>query len=323
MRRDVRGRAAGAALAAVLLPAAAAGCVGGSAVVDGLPDTLRVGVLPGASADAQRDRYAPLGRHLADRLGVEVALVVAADYPDAVEALTAGRVDVAQLGALTYVRAAARSADVAPLVTEVDEETGTPRTVAAVVVPNSSPHRTVRDVVAAGGTFAFGDPQSTAGALYPRKLLTEAGARCAAAPGGCPPLAGVTYTGTHEATAEAVLDGAADAGGLALPALRRLERQGTVPAGALRVVGRAEVVGGPWVARAGLEASARTAVREAFTGIRDRELLSSLGARSYAPVSAADYAPVREQAARPGAVDGAAEGGGPAGSPPAPAAAPV
>jgi phosphonate transport system substrate-binding protein len=291
-----------AGLIALSAVASAVGC-GSSAPESsaGLPGRLRVGIIPNISPEKQRAQYEPLRAYLAETLDRDVELFVAHNYAGVVTALVAGRVDMAYLGGLTYVQAAEQSAGITPLVTEVDEETGSAKYVSAVVVPKDAAARTVRDVVAARGGFAFGDPSSTSGSLYPRVMIVAAGAQCRADDlNACPPLASVTFTGGHDATAQAVLNGAVAAGGIELRILHRLERQGTVPAGALRVVGEHEVMGYPWVARAGLDDDARRRVTEAFTAIRDPELLSLMRAKSYVGVTAADYTEVRENAARLG-----------------------
>lgn len=300
-RRPV-GYAASCALAVMMVVCATVGCGDAAETTsDGLPEKLRVGIIPNISPDKQRAQYEPLRQHLAGVLDVEVELFVANNYAGVVAALVAKQVDVAYLGGLTYTQAAEQSSGIVPLVTEVDEETGTPRYLSAVVVPAASPSKSVEDVVSGGGRFAFGDVSSTSGSLYPRMMITAAGAQCRADDlEVCPPLKSVSFTGGHDATAQAVLNGAVAAGGLELRILHRLERQGTVPPGTLRVVGQREVMGYPWVARAGLDASARQAVTDAFTGITDAKLLALMRAKSYVTVSAGDYAEVRENATRLG-----------------------
>ncbi len=188
-----------------------------------------------------------------------------------------------------------------PLVTEVDRETGTPRYLSALVVPDRSPARTAEEVVAGRSAVAFGDPSSTSGSLYPRLLLERAGGRCSARDlHTCPPLSSVRFTGGHDATALAVAGGRADAGGLELRVLHRLERQGVVTPGALRVVQTAEVMGYPWVGRTALGEPVLDAVRQAFLTLTDPALLDLLRARSYVRVQPSDYDEVRREAARLG-----------------------
>jgi phosphonate transport system substrate-binding protein len=288
-----------AALTVVIITlVASVGCEAADESTDqGIPKKLRVGVIPNISPEKQRAQYEPLRDYLANHLKVDVELFVANNYAGVVAALVANQVDVAYLGGLTYAQAQEQAKGVVPLVTEVDQETGTPRYLSVVVVRNGSAHRSVGDVVTAGGTFAFGDVSSTSGSLYPRMMLVSAGARCDSEDlKKCSPLKTVTFTGGHDATAQAVLNGAADAGGIELRILHRLEKQGTVARGALRVVDQREVMGYPWVARSGLSEEARTAVTDAFTAITDSRLLDLLRAKSFATVTAADYDEVRSNA---------------------------
>jgi phosphonate transport system substrate-binding protein len=264
---------------------------------NGLPETLRVGLIPNISPDAQRAKYQPFAEYLQQRLGVRVELFVAADYAGVVAALVGKRIDVAYLGGLTYVQAE-RQVALTPLVTEVDQETGTARYLSAIVVRADSPRRDLRrDIVAAGSSFAFGDVSSTSGSLYPRLMLVEAGAKCSAQRvRDCPPLRQVTFTGGHDATAQAVLSGQVDAGGLELRILHRLERDGSVPAGALRILQQREVQGYPWVMRTELGADAQRALTEAFTAITDTKLLDLMRAKRYVAAAAPDYDEIRHKA---------------------------
>ena len=76
-------------------------------------------------------------------------------------------------------------------------------------------------------------PQRTfSRSLYPRIMLVDAGANCDTKEmTKCPPLKSVAYTGGHDAAAQAVINGSADAAGLELRILRRLEKQGDRPDG--------------------------------------------------------------------------------------------
>jgi len=291
-------------LLALLLLTLLAGC-GSTSVADNpnpdaLPETLRVGLIPNIAPDKQRATYAPFGEELGRRLGVEVELFVAPSYAGVVTALAAGQLDIAYLGGLTYAQAE-KQVELTPLVTEVDRDTGTSRYLSAIVVPAASAAQTPEDVVAAGGSVAFGDPSSTSGSLYPRLMIEAAGATCSATSlESCPPLSSVSFTGGHDATALAVAGGRADAGGLELRVLRRIESQNVVPPGALRVVQTREVMGYPWVGRTALGAEPLDQVRQAFLGLTDPKLLDLLRAKSYVAVTPGDYDEVRREAARLG-----------------------
>ncbi|MGH3756835.1 phosphate/phosphite/phosphonate ABC transporter substrate-binding protein [Actinophytocola sp.] len=270
---------------------------------DGVPATLRVGLIPNIAPEEQEAKYQPFADYLADELGVEVELFVASDYAGVVAALVGGRIDVAYLGGLTYVQAE-QQVELTPLVTEIDHETGTTKYLSAIVARADSDIDDIDDVVAEGRTFAFGDVSSTSGSLYPRIMLTDAGARCdARRVEQCPPLERVDFTGGHDATALAVLGGKVDAGGVELRILHRLENEGTVTKGALRVVEEREVPGYPWVMRTELGDRAAQRISEAFTAIDDPKLLDLMRARSYAKVTAADYEEIRTRGTGLGLVE--------------------
>lgn len=275
----------------------------GDRTVDGVPVTLRVGLVPNIAPEQQQARYQPFADYLEGELGVTVELFVAADYAGVVAALASGRIDLAYLGGLTYVQAEAQVA-LTPLVSEVDQYTGTTRYLSAVVVRDEAPYTGLADLIQDGVTFAFGDVSSTSGSLYPRIMLVEAGADCHPRDlDRCPPLGRVYFTGGHDAAALAVFGGSADAAGLELRILRRLERDGGVPQGALRVVAQREVEGYPWVARTALGPRAMQRLTAAFTAVDDPALLDLLRARSYQPVHAYDYDEIRRHGKELGLVE--------------------
>ncbi|WP_407563922.1 phosphate/phosphite/phosphonate ABC transporter substrate-binding protein [Streptomyces sp. 184] len=278
----------------------AVACGGGDTAGDangyGIPEKLRVGVVPNVAPDRQNAKYEPLRAYLADRLDTEIELFVATDYAGVVTALAAEQIDIAYLGGLTYAQAE-RKVDVTPLVTETDEETGTEEYLSGIVVRSDSRYESVRDVLDAHGEFAFGDVSSTSGSLYPRMMLNAAGARCSSnAIDQCPPLSEVTFTGGHDATAQAVVNGSADAGGLEIRILRGLEDEGAVPEGDLRIVEKKRVMGYPWVIRDELGGAAATSVTRAFKEMKDPQLLDLMQTSEYREVSESDYAAIRERA---------------------------
>jgi len=266
-----------------------------------IPGTLRVGLIPNIAPEQQQAKYGPFAAYLRKRLGVDVELFVAADYAGVVAALVGDRIDVAYLGGLTYVQAE-RQVKLTPLVTEIDQLTGTPRYDSAIVVRSDAPFQKLQgDIVSAGRSFAFGDVSSTSGSLYPRIMLSEAGAQCSVRKmDECPPLERVLFTGGHDATAQAVLSGKVDAGGIELRILRRLENDGKVPQGALRVVQQRQVQGYPWVMRDALGEPVKHALVDAFTSITDAALLDLMRARGYVAIGAPDYEEIRQHATRLG-----------------------
>jgi len=292
-------------LTAMVLTAATAtaGCGGSEepTTSSGLPATLRVGLIPNISPDKQKAQYEPLRAYLAGKLGAQIELFVATDYAGVVAALIAKKIDIAYMGGLTYAQAKAQAKGVLPLVTEIDEETSTTKYFSALVARKDATYTSAKDIVAAGASIALGDIASTSGSLYPRVMLVSAGAKCDKAElTKCPPLKSVTFTGGHDAAAQAVLKGSTDVAGLELRILHRLEKQGTIPTGALKVIEKMEVQGYPWVAREGLSQQARDAIVAAYEQIDDPALLTLMRAKKYVAVTEADYTALADKAAELG-----------------------
>ena len=171
-------------------------------------------------------KYQPLVDYLSDRTGRGWELSVSRSYDETVGDLCGGRVTLAYLGPLTYVRARARCG-AEPL---LRLQTGG-RAVfhSDVLVRSESPFERLEDL--AGHRIGFGDPLSTSSHLVPRAMLQDAGLE----PGRdfeC------RYYGQHERAARAVLMGEVEACGVRdvigevflRRGLRRLARSGPVPA---------------------------------------------------------------------------------------------
>jgi phosphonate transport system substrate-binding protein len=255
------------------------------------PATLRVGLIPNQAPDRIRAQYQPFGEYLSKRLGMPVELFVATDYAGVVEALASDRLDIAYFGGVTYVQAE-RRANLYPIVTEVDRETGTVKYYSAIIVPADSSLQTVAEIK--GKRFAFGDISSTSGSLYPRIMLDRAGI------GDFNNPQYFTYTGGHDATVLAVANHAVDAGGVERRIMNRLFESGQADPGSVRIVQEELVLGYPWCVRAALDPKLVERITTAFLEMDDPELLRLMRAERFARVSAQDYEEIRREAARVG-----------------------
>lgn len=256
-----------------------------------VPRTLRVGLIPNQAPDRIRAQYQPFQQYLSQRLNMPVELFVATDYAGVVEAMASDRLDVAYFGGLTYVQAEQR-ANIYPIVTEIDRETGTTKYYSAIIVHADSPYQTVADL--RGRRFAFGDISSTSGSLYPRIMLDRAGI------GDFTNPQFFVYTGGHDATVLAVQNRTVDGGGVERRIMNRLFESGQADPNAIRIIDQELVEGYPWVVRAALDRGLVERITTAFLEITDPELLRLMRAEGYARVTAADYDTIRAEARRLG-----------------------
>lgn len=280
-----------AVVAFVLLVVFVAGCGGaseGGANDAQAQETLRVGLVPNQNPEKVEAEYEPLGEYLSENLGREVELSVPTSYNAVVEAMASGELDLAYFGGLTYAQARER-AEVHPLVTEINPRTHDTTYHSVIIVPADSPVREVSEL--RGKDFAFGSVSSTSGSLYPAIMLKQAGIDYRT------DLGETTYTGGHDATAQAVAGGRVDAGGIEDRILYDLEEEGAIEEGSVRVIEESEPIEGyPWVVRSDLPDDLEGAIADAYLNMEDPELLDLLGAEGYERVRAEDYDYVEEQA---------------------------
>ncbi|MGH7824763.1 MAG: phosphate/phosphite/phosphonate ABC transporter substrate-binding protein, partial [Candidatus Binatia bacterium] len=143
----------------------------------------------------------PIVDILQQQLGMEVQPFVATDYTGVVEALRANKLDIAFLTPASYVLA---KSEANVKVVLKSERKGSPYYYAAIITRADSGITKLEDL--RGKTFAFGDPLSTSANVFPRKMLHERGIDPAR------DFKQILYSGGHDATVLAVLNGKVDAG---------------------------------------------------------------------------------------------------------------
>jgi phosphonate transport system substrate-binding protein len=163
--------------------------------------TLRVGFVPAEDAQQVMQNAQPIVEILRKQLGMEIQPFVATDYTGVVEALRVNKLDIAFLTPASYVLAKTE-ANVRVLLKS--ERNGVPYYYAAIITRADSGINALEDF--RGKTFAFGDSLSTTGNVFPRKMFKER---------GIDPVRDfkqVLFSGGHDATVLAVLNGKVDGG---------------------------------------------------------------------------------------------------------------
>lgn len=166
--------------------------------------TVRFGVEPSEATARLTPAYEALTKALSAKLGCPVDLFITTSYNAEIEAMRSGKLDVAQFGPLGYVLAHQIAG--ADAIATFSDAQGNPSTyTASIVTYPDSGIKTLKDV--AGHSFAYADPASTSGHLFPAYGLRKA---------GIDPDHGVkgVYAGSHTASFEAILNHKVDAGEL-------------------------------------------------------------------------------------------------------------
>jgi phosphonate transport system substrate-binding protein len=171
---------------------------------------LRYGVIPFDASAAFVPLYHSIAHLISVKLGCPVDLKIGTSYTATIEAMRAGKIDAAEFGPLSYVLAH-QIAD-AQAVATYATAAGTPDTyTASVVTWPGSGITTLKGV--AGHSFAYADPASTSGHLFPAYALKTA---------GIDPDHGVKaiYAGSHTASYEALLNHKVQAGEMNSPEIQ-------------------------------------------------------------------------------------------------------
>jgi phosphonate transport system substrate-binding protein len=203
-------RKAHLAVAAVVAATAFATAACGSSKASGATSAgcpsggLKFGAVPFESQALLQSAYKPITAALGKSINCPVKLQMFSDYTAGIEAMHAGKLDVSDFGPLSYVLAA-KIAHAQAVVSFGTKDGKLDTYYASIVTPSSTDLKTLKDV--RGQTFAYSDPASTSGYLYPAYGLMQAGINY---------KSGVkaTFAGSHTSSYEALRNKKVDAGEL-------------------------------------------------------------------------------------------------------------
>ena len=176
---------------------------------------LKFGFTPVLSGPEMRAEFEPLMKYLSDAIGQRVVLYVAKDYGDLRTQMEAGSVDIGSFSPFAYVDAA-RGGKIRIIAQSIIEGSATYR--GLIVTRQDSGLKSVADL--RGRRFAFVDPKSASGYVYPRAMLIEKGINPESY------FKETIFAGSHDKVIAAVLEGRVDAGAIYDGALGVAKRLG-------------------------------------------------------------------------------------------------
>lgn len=161
-----------ALLGAALLGLAATPALAANAADCPNGGTVRFGVEPYDTAPKLVPIYGHIGDLIGQKLGCKVEVFITTNYNAEIEAMRNGKLEIAEFGPLGYVLA--HQVAKAEAVAAFGNKQGQPDTYwASLVTYPGSGIKTVAEIK--GHTFAFSDPASTSGHLFPAYGLRKAG----------------------------------------------------------------------------------------------------------------------------------------------------
>lgn len=210
----------------------------------GSTELLRFGIRPDLGALATVKLMQPLTDYLSKRLNMNVVPIILPDYGLVIESLKTGKVDVALLGPLEFIKAQ-QEVEVVPLVTPTIQGHAVQKSV--IITHVDSGIHSLSDLK--DKTFAFVTKDSLAGYLAPRILLKES---------GIDPekdVRGTFFLGSSDKVFFSVLNRKVEAGAIARPLYHYLSRHTGGGDKVVVLAQSAAVPQSPIVARKGLDES--------------------------------------------------------------------
>ncbi|WP_193073721.1 phosphate/phosphite/phosphonate ABC transporter substrate-binding protein [Pseudomonas sp. FME51] len=196
---------------------------------------LRISAVPVKNIDELIKEYQPLAELLSDGLNMPVQILRSSSYEAVIDAVVSGGADIALLGPASYLMAHQQNNRVEAFASMVLQgghfSPAGDYYQALLVVRGDSAMRSLGDT--RGGRVALNDPASTSGALIPNKEFP--------ASAGIPlnqHFAGQVYTGSHDKTLDALLEGRVDAAFVSSVRADEYLRRGLISVDALRVLWR-------------------------------------------------------------------------------------
>lgn len=252
---------------------------------------LRVGAIPAEDAQRTREAYKPLTTYLEKKTGLPVELFVATDYSGIIEAMRAGKLDIAYFGPFSYVLAVDK-ANAEAYAVEIRKGSGTSYKSIIVTNPETGIN-SLEDLK--GHSFAFVDPASTSGNLIPRSIFKSK---------GIDPerdFKSVVYAGGHDAAELAVKNRKVEAAADDDITYSNMKANGLLTDKDVKIIYTSDPIpGSVWAWRKELPSNLKTIIKQAYLDVakEDPTALNAYGGKveGYAETNDANYNIIRETA---------------------------
>lgn len=224
------------------------------------PTELRVGLIPSEDAQAMVRASQQVMEQLAARTGMKVKPFVANDYNGVIEAMRSGKIDVAYFGPFSYVLAS-QLANAEAFAIPVSKKSGQSSYQSILITRKDKGLNTVAQLQ--GKTFAFVDPSSASGHLFPKAGLKGEGVDTDKY------FSRVIFSGSHDASILAVANSKVDAAAVAEPIFFNAVAKGHMKAEDFLVVWRSQPIPeSPMAWRKSLDATTKQKVATALAEIK-------------------------------------------------------
>ena len=252
------------------------------------PAELRVGLIPSEDAQAMMRASQQVMDQLAAKTGMKIKPFVANDYNGVIEAMRSGKIDLAYFGPFSYVLAS-QLANAEAFAIPVAKKSGRSSYNSIIISKKDKGLGTVSQLQ--GKTFAFVDPSSASGHLFPKAGLKGDGIDTDKY------FSRVIFSGSHDASIMAVANGKVDAAAVADPIFQTAVAKGHVKAEDFQIIWRSrDIPESPMAWRKNLDEATKKKVAAALADIKGLPWGDRGELNGFAPTNDQAYDVVRQTA---------------------------
>ena len=260
------------------------------------PEALTFAIVPTEESVAELQLYKPVTDRMATLTGKKIQFFMPTSYASVVEGLLGGFVQVAVLGPYAYVIASEKDPKVQVFATYAKrpghmQEEG-PGYRAALISKKGSKFTSIESLK--GSTLGLVDPGSTSGSLMPRIAFGEVIGMDLDKYFGR-----VAYTGSHELSSVAVVQGKVDAAFVATHRFDNVVNKGEIKLEDVNILWQSEPIPqDPFVYLGDLCPELRAKIEETFLGLKDqpaaKQFLDNVKSNTFVRMSSKDYDIIRK-----------------------------
>lgn len=234
----------------------------------GWPEKVRIGVLPEEDHAVMVERYQSLMVHFEDALGLPVELFFGTDFTAMIEAMRFKHIEVSKFGPFAYILAHDRAN--ARAFVQGARDASNPTYTSHIIVRKDSGINAISDLE--GKTFAWVDPASASGYMFPRAHLV---AELDTTNDHIDDLfRAVVFSGGHDASVRLVINGDVDAAAVSDSQVQRMAAAEFPGVDNLQVLTETRPIPrSPEAYRDDLPESLKQALYDAYTSFDDEEFL--------------------------------------------------
>ncbi|NEQ45501.1 MAG: phosphonate ABC transporter substrate-binding protein [Leptolyngbya sp. SIOISBB] len=257
------------------------------------------GIISTESQENLQELWEPFLAAMSEEMGRPVNGFYATDYAGVIEAMGAGKIQIAWYGGKSYIEAAKRSGAEAFAQTVASD--GSKGYYAHLITNKANPIVADIDVAAGDGdqyvldnagdlTFAFNDPNSTSGFLVPSYYVF--------AQNGVNPneaFSELVFSGSHEATAQAVANDQVDVATNNSESMARLQQTDAEAFEQVQIIWTSPLIpSDPIAYQSDIPDCLKAEFEDFFHNMEDETVLGPLDWAGFDPAGDVDWNPIRE-----------------------------